>query len=391
MADGPESKQYADKARATEGEGSVVTLRCGEALVEVAAGDPSTARWLREFVEPWFAPAAGGRVNARVRLVASLARFDELDARQMAAGTHPVPSFSLDSALVSYPGWSEPDGATVVADGEYGCFYRVLGKGVEVVAKPGDRMARIGLLRVVREVATLRALTAPGVLDLHAAAFATRDGAVLLIGGKRAGKATLLAHVLTSGQAALLANDRVLVDCSSLLVTGVPTIVPVREETERRFPALGRGLPRRAALLHAGEVTSVEVAAMDSGARLVLSPAQFARQLGAASAGSAKLGLIVFPEITEDESAWSLVPVAREDGNARLLAGLYASRTGPREPTVFQAAAGETPIPGTQAALALQLAAAVPLVVCRLGPYAYRGHARAWLRALPLPKEDARP
>jgi hypothetical protein len=388
MADGPESKQH-DKARATDGGGDVVTFRCGEALVAVDAGDADTVRWLREFVTPWFAPASVGRANARVRLVANAARFAELDARQLAAGTHPVPCFSLDSALVSYPGWSEPDGATVVADGEYGCFYRVLGKEVEIVTKPGDPVARVGLLRVVREVATLRALAAPGMLDLHAAAFATRGCAVLLVGGKRAGKTTLLAHVLTSGQAALLANDRLLVDCNSLRATGVPTIVPVREDTERRFPALARGLPRRAALLHAGEIASPELAALCAGARLVLSPAQFARQLGAATAGSAKVSLIVFPEITADESMWSLSPVSREDGNARLVAGLYASRTGPRAPTIFQTAAGETPILGAQAALALQLASTVPLVICRLGPDAYRGHARAWLRALPLPKGEA--
>jgi len=387
MADGPESKHQDAEARSADG-AAVMTLRCGEALVEVDAGDAATARWLREFVTPWFAPATVERVNARVRLVADAARFAALDARQMAGDTRPVPCFSLASALVSYPGWNEPDGATVVADGEYGCFYRVLGKEVEVVVQPGERVARIGLLRVVREVVTLRALAAPGMLDLHSAAFSTRGCAVLLLGGRRAGKSSLLAHVLASGQAALLANDRLLVDCSSLRATGVPTIVPVREDTERRFPVLARGLPRRAALLHAGEITSPELAALCSGARLVLSPAQFARQLGAPTAGSAKTCVIVFPESTPDESVWSLAPVTREEGNARLVAGLYASRTGPREPTIFQTAAGETPIAGAQAALALQLASAVPLVVCRLGPDAFRGHARAWLRALPLPKGD---
>jgi len=387
MTDGLEIQQH--KVARAAADDCVVTLRCGQALVEVETGDAGTACWLREFVTPWFAPVAAGQANARVRLVASAARFAELDTRQISAGTRPVPCFGLDSALISYPGWSEPDGATVVADGEYGCFYRVLGKEVEIVSKPGERMARVGLLRVVREVATLRALAAPGMLDLHSAAFVTNGGAVLLVGGKRAGKTTLLAHVLTSGRAALLANDRLLVDCTSLVATGVPTIVPVREETEKRFPALGKGLPRRAALLHAGELGAEAAATPGAGARLVLSPAQFARQLGAATTGTAKVCAVVFPEISPGQSVWSLVPVTREEGNARLLAGLYASRTGPREPTIFQAAAGETPVPGAQAALALQLAAAVPLVVCRLGPDAYRGHARAWLRALKLPKGGA--
>jgi hypothetical protein len=384
MADGLETKRQDDRPRAAGDRGDAVAYRFGAAVIAVDAGDRESARWLREFLTPWFTLETARETGPRVRMVASAQRFAELAARQLQTATRPVPCFSLDSALVSYPGWSEPDGTTVVADGEYGCYYRVQGAEVEIVARPDDRVARIGLLRVVRELATLDALAAPGMLDLHAAAFVTRGRAVLLVGGKRAGKTTLLAHVLASGQAALLANDRLMVECGSLRATGVPTIVPVREDTERRFPALGRGLPRRAVLLHAGELALPEAVAWAAGARLVISPTQFARQLGAATAASAPVGVIVFPEISSDESMWSLQPVARDEGSTRLVAGLYARGSGPRARTVFQAAAGEAASAEAQIALAQRVASAVPLVHCRLGPDAYRGHARAWLRALPL-------
>jgi hypothetical protein len=49
MTDGPERKPQDAEARAADG-GAVMTLRCGEALVEVDAGDADAARWLREFV-----------------------------------------------------------------------------------------------------------------------------------------------------------------------------------------------------------------------------------------------------------------------------------------------------------------------------------------------------
>jgi len=109
--------------------------------------------------------------------------------------------------LVFCPGWVDADGANVVWDEEFGCYYRVRDDHVEVVARPRDRQARIGLMRVVRELASVAASQA-----------------------------------------------------------------------------------------HAGR-------------RPVLSPAQFARQLGAGIAPRAPFGAVVFPEIASDTSTWSLEPM----------------------------------------------------------------------------------
>ena len=121
------------------GASAVVAYRLGEATVAVDAGDDECARWLREFFTPWFVSQAAGDTGPRVCMVANAERFMELEARKAKTGTRPVACFSLDSALVSYPSWSEPDGTRVVADGEYGCFYLVRGNQVEVVARPQGR------------------------------------------------------------------------------------------------------------------------------------------------------------------------------------------------------------------------------------------------------------
>jgi hypothetical protein len=363
--------------------------RFGQAVLAVDAGDEATLRWLRESTSPWFTTVAASEPDARVRMVASADQFAALAARQAQSAVRPIACFSLASALVSYPGWSEPDGASVIADSEYGCYYRVLGRQVDIVARPHDPLLRVGLLRVLRELATLKTLAAPRMLDLHAAACVYRGLAILLVGGKRAGKTTLLAHVLSSGQASLLANDRLLLDVGSAEAFGVPMLVPVREETERRFPALGRGLPRRAGLLHAGELAAVAATPADASARLVLSPSQFAGQLGAATVASAKVGVVVVPELSPNEAVWSLQPLARDEGVLQLCRAIHGSRPEPREPTVFESVVGSAPDPATQAMCVQQLADTVPLVSCRLGPDACRGQPRVWLRALPLAKGDA--
>jgi hypothetical protein len=61
-----------------------------------------------------------------------------------------------------------------------------------------------------------------------------------------------------------------------LQATGVPGVLALDEGTERRLPAVGRGLPRRAILLYRGELDSAEAAAAASGPRLVILPARLA-------------------------------------------------------------------------------------------------------------------
>jgi hypothetical protein len=357
--------------------------RFGTATVEVASEDEVVGRWLAEFVTPWFSVGAPGDAGPLVRMISSAERFAALAARQSNSAVEEVACFGLDSELVSYPGWIDADGTTVVSDTKFGGFYRMHDQHIEVVARPGDRNTRIGLMRVVREIATLRVLRDP-ILDLHAAAFVWRGRAVLVAGNKNTGKTSLLAHALASGQAGLLANDRVMVRGASQAY-GVPTVVSVREGTLRSFPAIAAGLPTRATLLTTEELASNGTCHVQTGQRMMLSPAQFARQLGAKVEASAPIGVVVFPEVSSDVESWSLLPITRADGARRLCESLYGRRSGPRASTWFQRLAGAPLAAEVQVALADHLAAKVPLVRCLLGPDAYRDSAEAWLGALPLP------
>jgi hypothetical protein len=374
--------------RISSSERSHAGYRYGPALIDVEADDADAARWLEEFLTPWFEVTAAGKSDFAVRLTRSAPAFADLEHRRAAAPLRTRACFALDSRVVELPGWAE-DGATVIADSECSCFYRVRRRSVEVVAAPGIRRARVGLMRVVRELAAARMLQQQSILDLHAAAFAVGERTVLLVGPRRAGKTTLLVHALASGRASLLANDRVFVDASRDPGRGfgAPTLVSLRADTLRWFPSLQRGSRERPALLHAAELASHDGGAFSDGVvpRFGLSPAQLARRLGAEIVPAAPIAAIVFPEICPETVTWSLDIVAPGDGTARLRESLYGARSGSRPRTIFdEMVGGRSPCAQEQETLAARLAARLPLFRCRLGGLAYRDGADAWLRALPL-------
>lgn len=369
--------------------------RFGPAVVDVEANDPDAARWLAEFLTPWFEAGAPGKGEFTVRLMCSAPAFAALERRQAAATSHPVACFALDSQVVSLPGWAEEDGGTVIADSGRGCFYRVRRRSVEIVARPGVSRVRVGLMRVVRELAAARMLEQGSVLDFHTAAFAVGERAVLLVGPKGGGKTTLLVNVLASGRASLVANDRVFVDAGRHpgQAFGVPTLVSLRDGTLQLFPNLRRDFPECPALLHAAELEAHDAGTLegdDLPRVFALSPTQLARRLGVPTVRGGPLAAIVFPEICSAADAWSLESVAPADGAARLRECLYGARTGARARTIFEEiGGGHSRCQDEQTALVDRLAAWLPLFRCRLGPDAYRDGADAWLRALPLEPASA--
>lgn len=363
--------------------------RFGSALIDVEVDDADAARWLKEFLTPWFEPIAPGKGQMTVRLTVSAAAFADLAGRQAGAICHPVACFALDSEVVSLPGWAA-DGSTVIADSGRGCFYRLRPPHVEIIAPPGGRGVRVGLMRVVREFAAACMLRQPTVIDLHAAAFVVEGRAVLIVGPKEAGKTTLLVHALASGRAHLLANDRVFVDAGQAHAEaiGMPTLVSLRDDTLRLFPNLRRDFPARPALLHAAELAAGDSGLVEPGEAppgFALSPAQLAARIGVGLVRRAPVAALVFPEISPAAGAWALEPVSPADAAARLRQCLYGARTDPRSATVFgEFAGGEGGPRAEQAALAHGLAVRLPLLRCCLGRDAYRDGAEAWLRALAL-------
>jgi hypothetical protein len=352
------------------------------ATVEVVAEDARAGRWFSEFVAPWFAPGSPDAAVASVRMRFCAESVARLEARRREVDGLAIECFNLDDGLVSCPGWTQPDGAMVAYDATFRCYYRLSGDACEITALPGQRQARMGLLRVVREAVIARS-PVEDRLDLHAAAFVLRGRAVLVAGAKLAGKTTLLAHALASGEASLLANDRVMI-AEGAQAHGIPTVISLREPTLRTFPALADGLPADAALLAREELPVRRSSAVTPGFPFRLSPAQFADRLGARLAACAPVAAVVFPEITQETRGLVLAPLAPEEGARRLRESLYARRSGPRQPTWFERQAGASPSAEAQAARSDELAARVPCHRCILGPDAYRDPARAWLASLPL-------
>ena len=112
--------------------------RFGAARIDVESDDPDAARWLREFLIPWFeaCPPAGDAF--RVRLTVSASAFEALARRQAAATTQPRACFALDSQTVELPAWTDA-GGSVLAETERGRFYQLRPGGVEIVAQTAPR------------------------------------------------------------------------------------------------------------------------------------------------------------------------------------------------------------------------------------------------------------
>jgi len=363
--------------------------RFGAVVVDVETGDAASGAWLSEFLQPWAEEMPGGRGRVLVRMTASAPACDALDRARAAASLRQVPCFALDSRIVTLPGWDD-DRGLVVADAEFECYYRVTPDEIEVAARPENRRARIGLMRVVREMLAAPALAGGGLADVHAAAFAMAGKAVLLAGAKGCGKTTMLIHALTSGAADFVANDRVFIDGrgDAADVVGVPTVVSIRPETLQLFPQLGNNGAWLPVSARAGELATSGAAgdgADGAGGVVRLSPAQFAFQLGAGIVRGASLAAVVFPEIAAATDARSFERMSPAEGADRLRACLYGASAPRRAPTVFAGAAVSTAGPADMAVTVERLAARVPCVRGRVGLETYQGSPAAWLQAPGLP------
>ena len=367
-------------------ESTRIGYRRGSVVVDVETADADTNRWLAEFLSPWVDVVPYGVGSAAVCLAFSAPTYDALERRRSEPAHPKVACFALDGHTVELPAWRDAEDL-VIADVDGGCFYRVRDRSVDIVARPGHRRHRIGLMRVVREILVAPECSRDSVVDLHAAAFAARRGAVVIAGAKRAGKTTLLAHALSSGGVSLVANDRVLVDVSSHQpeVVGIPTFVSIRADTLRLFPALRRSAAERPAILHAGElrVDGVCLPADDLARHgFTLSPAQFAERLGAVHTRRARLAAIVFPEICAAVDSWRLESLHGAERVELLGQSLYGARVAGERQTVFGGLARATSRAANQATTAERFLAHVPFLRCRLGPEAYHAGGAAWLRSL---------
>src|SRR6185503_17823444 len=176
------------------------------ATVSVTSDAPAVARWLDEFLHPAFEPWTGPAEFA-VSVRTDPAAHAALAATCPAGALGEAACFALDSQVVSHPTW-RAGVRTVFADAKYGALYALDATGAEVIAVPDSVLFRGGVMRVVREVVTTRALVSANRIQLHAAACEVDGRAVLIMGPKGTGKTTLLAYLAASTGARILTNDR---------------------------------------------------------------------------------------------------------------------------------------------------------------------------------------
>lgn len=270
--------------------------------VRARSADPADLAWLGEFLSPWFTALIPGR---RVEATVTLACDAQEHARLRSSVPPPDPTsridtFVLDSRVVRHPVWCEQDAERLILDEELGVFYRVSRRQprVQIVGRNDHVSARVALMRVVRELTMAHARRAGRPL-LHAAAVEIDGRGIALVGPKRAGKTTLLLHLLRAPGARFVANDRVFVDLdgSPPQLTGLPSIVALRAGTLELFPELAA---RARELRYAFWQTRAETRGNDRERPLTegtdISPGQFCDLARVEAAVHAPLAALVFPQ-----------------------------------------------------------------------------------------------
>ncbi len=340
------------------------------ATVAVESDAPAVEQWLDEFLQPafesWTGPA-GFAVSVRTDPAAHAA----LAATRPPGRLGEEACFALDRQVISHPVW-RAGGRTVLADAKYGALYALDATAGEVVAGPDTGLFRGGVMRVVREVLTTRALASGTRVQLHAAACEVDGRVVLLAGPKGAGKTTLLAYLAASTGARVLANDRVVAEDvgGGFLIRGVPTLVSIRPETRPLVPRLYRGM----SVERPAHLTSEEFAAATRGqdrpevrTRLRLSPPQLARQLGVTLGGDGRLAAVVFPGSAEAPDGFAMESLSTDAAGRALHASRFGISSHKAGPTAFERLLAAPRPTATDATLLAAIAARVPCFSVRLG------------------------
>jgi hypothetical protein len=361
-------------------------MRCyglWEVAIAMDSDDPTLLPWLDEFLTPAFElrEARGGEFAVAVTRQRSA--YEDADRARPGIPGNEVACFARDHDVTHRLGWKLADASTLVEDPRRGLLWRLAPTKLEVLVHRAPERARAEAMRVVRELATSALLARTESVFLHAAAIEVDGRALLITGGKEAGKTTLLCYLAAAAGTAILTNDRVLVrrEGDAFGVRGVPTIVSVRGESRRLIPCSFSGVPNhdRPVFLTVAESAAerARLGPADSDDRLRLSPAQLARELGVSLAPRAHLGAVAVLEPSSREA------IARTEGDAlvvqrldegaayeSLLDSRFGVHSGKRELTLFERLFGAQPPRAAEGALRA-LAGSVPCFRVALSPRAF--------------------
>jgi hypothetical protein len=369
------------------------TLQSGQIGVEVTCPSADLA-WLEEFLSPAFcARASGGDVHYGVEAVVDEGRFDAYLAARPAGPLPEAAAFVLDQRVLTTVSWRDPStGRTAFFDPAHRVVYLTHADtpGVTIVARTGGRLFRGALMRVVREVAMTRAWT-PGSLVLHASAFATARGAVIVAGPKRAGKTSLLLYALHGG-AAFISNDRVVLVSGgeSFVAHGMPSITSLRHSTLALFPRLAAALDERRYRAHL-TIAEAEASAAPPDGDGAISPSQLCRAMDARMDAAVPAAAVLLPRVDLSRLGLEILPLDPSAARDRFDDVLFASANRGGTSDVFGIAGGERVVDVSSArALWGRAVNTVPVFECVIGRGAFDEPAAATVLAIAGPRVDVR-
>jgi hypothetical protein len=346
-------------------------------------------QWLSEFLSPAFDVRDHGPADCTVSLIADRREFDATRARGPRADATRTGCFALDSGLTMLPRWNAPADELVLYDAEVDLFYDISAdrSRIRILAARERPARRIGLMRVVRELALSRAWSATSMVT-HAAALAVGDTGIVIAGSKRAGKTSLLMQLLLSSRpdVAFVANDRVVIDVDAdVALRGMPTIVTIRPPSADTLPALHRRLaPARGDhRLTMRELAESNAPVRKSVASLQCTPAQLCALLDVPMQAQTRPAVLLLPQVCADTTGADLMQLSPSAAAARLRT-LYLGGDRPALSQAFNLPARPGGLDRTALdALCETVAQRVLTFACRLGRDADRpGVARGLLDRL---------
>lgn len=360
------------------------SLRLGYPGVQVlVTGAERHLDWLEEFMCPDFVPGPPGPAGHAVRLEIDSARYLELRRAGPDAGGAQLDCFALESSTVRLPLWRSASDALTLFDAEYRVFYVVSAdrREIRLIAPRFGLSVRNSLMRVVRELGMIGTERAGGLV-LHGAAVLLGGQGLVFAGPKKAGKTSLLLHLLSQPGVEYVANDRVVVTAhgDGAMLRGLPTIVTVRERTARLFPELERRLARSG--FHAWSTLAEAARRPRIGrpgrhAAWTLSPAQLATIMGVGRTPAGPLRALVFPRVAGGPGGLELRRLGSAEVLDRLAGVLFRSQWPTRRAEMLGKPDEAVPAEAGQRACR-QLAAAIPGFECALGRDAFRGPKSAF-------------
>ena len=295
-------------------DGPTLDLRFLQTTIRVTSANPAPLTWLAEFLTPEFETVSDAAPDIAVHFDDAGATYDELVGLGPLAGADVVPGFALDTKTVALTPWQRRAGASASAvfrEPDHGVFYELSAdcRNIAVVARANKIWTRVALLRIVREFAQSRAMAA-GAIAFHAAALGSNGRIVAIAGPKKAGKTSLLLHLLRVTGASFVASDRLCLvhGRCGMEARGLPTLIKIRGGSIELFPEAFESLENRPRLLC---LTRDERAQPDHPAyasplneepRRILNPGQLTEVLGVGRLGHGALAAVIFPRVEAERA-----------------------------------------------------------------------------------------